>query len=64
MEITLLLKVVGIGLLVAAANQILSKAGKDDVATWVSVAGIILVLALLTTKIGDLFDSIKLVFGI
>ncbi len=64
MEIAILLKVVGVGFVVAVANQLLAKAGKDDVAAWVSVAGIVLVLAMLMTRIGDLFDSIRTAFGI
>ena len=64
MEITVLLKVIGVGLLVAVAHQILSKSGRDDVATWVTVAGLILVLLLLVGEIRGLFDKIRQVFGL
>ena len=64
MELGLLLKVIGVGVVVAVSNQILNRAGKDDVAIWVSVGGIILVLAMLMGSIGNLFSSIRTTFGI
>ena len=64
MELGLLLKVIGVGVLVAVSNQILNRAGKDDVAIWVSVGGIVLVLAMLMGSIGNLFSGIRSTFGI
>ena len=64
MEIAVLMKVVGVGLLVAAAHQILSKSGRDDLAVWVSIGGIVLALLLLMNEIKGLFDSIRASFGI
>lgn len=64
MELTVLLKVIGVGLLVAVAHQILSKSGREDVATWVSIAGIVLVLIMLTGEIKGLFDKIRAIFGL
>ena len=52
MNISILLKVVGVGLLVAVAHQILSKSGREDLATWVSIGGIVLVLVLLMGILG------------
>ena len=63
MEISLVLKVAGIGLLVSVAAQILSRTGRDDQAMLVSVAGIVLVLFLLVEEIGRLFSLIESVFG-
>ena len=64
MNISILLKVVGVGLLVAVAHQILSKSGREDLATWVSIGGIMLVLVLLMNEITSLFNSIRTAFGI
>ena len=64
MDVSFLLKVAGIGMLVAVSCQILSKIGRDDQATMVSIAGIILVLLLLIGELGELFDMVKEVFGI
>ena len=64
MDVSFVLKIAGIGMLVAVSCQILSKIGRDEQATFVSIAGIILVLLLLVGEIGELFDTVKDVFGL
>ncbi len=64
MNIELILKVAGIGLLVTAAYQVLAKSGRDEQAMLVSVAGIIIVLLMLVNELGGLFDTVKSVFGL
>lgn len=64
MTAELILKIAGIGILVAVACQILSKTGRDEQATFVAVAGIIIALLMLVGEIGGLFDKIKNIFGL
>ena len=64
MEIGLILKIGGIGILVACMNQMLAKAGKDDLSAFVSLAGIIVVLMMLVKSIDELLSSIRTLFGI
>ena len=64
MDVSVVLKVAGVGLIVAVAHQILSRSGREEMAALVSVAGIIIVLFLLIDRISDLFGSIKTVFGL
>ena len=64
MDISLIIKIAGIGILVAVATQILSKTGREEQATFVTIAGIIVALMLLITQIRELFDLIASVFGI
>ena len=64
MDISLIVKIAGIGILVAVASQILSKTGRDEQATFVTVAGIIVALMLLISHIKELFDLITSAFGI
>lgn len=59
----MILKIAGVGILVSVAAQILSKSGRDEQATLVTVAGIVVVLIMLVEKIGDLFELIQTVFG-
>ena len=51
-------------MVVAVSCQILSKVGKDEQASFVSVAGIIVALLLLVEEIGYLFDMVREVFGL
>ncbi len=64
MDITLLLKVAGIGMLVSVSCQILSKSGREEQATLVSIAGMVLVLMMLMGEIAALLSSVKSVFGL
>lgn len=64
MDISLILKIAGIGILVAVASQILNKTGRDEQATFVTIAGIIVALMLLISQIKELFDLVTSVFGI
>ena len=63
MDISLILRVAGVGILVAIANQILSKVGRDEQATFVTVSGLIVVFLMLVQEIGDLFDTVRGIFG-
>ncbi len=64
MDVSLIIKLAGLGILVAIATQILSKTGRDEQAVFVTIAGILAALMLLITEIRDLFDLITSVFGL
>ena len=59
MDVSLILKVAGVGILVAAASQILSKSGREDQAMFVGISGIIVVLMLLVGEVGELFEVVR-----
>lgn len=63
MEVGLILKVAGVGLLVSVATQILNKSGRDEQATLVTIAGIVVVLLMLVEQIGELFSLVYATFG-
>ncbi len=63
MDISLILRVAGVGLLVAISAQILSKSGRDEQATLVVIAGIVVVFLMLVREIGTLFDTVRETFG-
>lgn len=62
MDISLILKTIGIGILVAVATQILQRSGREEQATMVTLAGVIVVLIMLVSEIGELFSTIKNIF--
>ena len=64
MDISLIIKIAGIGILVAVASQILSKTGRDEQAMFVTLAGILVALMLLVSQIRDLFDVVTSIFGV
>lgn len=62
MDITILFKMAAIGIIITVICQILKKSDRDDIATLVSIVGLIIVLAVVVSMIGDLFDQIKEIF--
>ena len=64
MDISLIIKIAGLGILVAVASQILSKSGRDEQAMFVTIAGIIVALMLLITQVRELFDLVLSLFDI
>ena len=63
MDISLILKITGIGLLISVACQVLSKSGRDEQATMLSVAGIIIVMIMIITELDGLISLLSRVFG-
>lgn len=64
MEIGLILKIAGIGMLISIISTMLSKTGKDEQAMMVSVAGIVVVMLMLLEEIGVLIETVQNVFGL
>ena len=64
MDISLILKIAGVGIIVTVICQMLSKAGRDEQSTLVSLAGMVLILILLAEKIGTLISALRAAFGI
>ena len=64
MDVGLVLRVAGVGILVAVAHQVLARSGRDEQAMLVSVAGVIIVLLMLVSELGELIASIRRIFGI
>lgn len=62
MQIDVLLKIAGVGLLVTVICQLLSKAGREDIATLATVAGIMLVLLMVVSLAGELLQQVQAVF--
>ena len=64
MDAGLILKVVGVGLLVSVACQILNKTGRDEQSMLVSVAGVVIIMLMLVGEISELIQTIRTMFGI
>ena len=64
MDIDLIMKVAGVGMIIAVVCQVLSKAGRDDQSTLVSVAGMVIILLLIAEEMGVLIDTLRRVFGL
>lgn len=63
MDIDIIFKIAGVGILTSVINQILKLAGKDEIATFVTLAGIVIVLFSVVNMISDLFATVKSLFS-
>lgn len=59
MEIDMIFKIAGVGLLTAIINVILKKSDKDEIANFVTIAGLVVVLVMVLDMLGGLFDTLK-----
>jgi stage III sporulation protein AC len=64
MDVSMIMKVAGIGLLVAVATQVLGKTGRDDQATMVTVTGLLVALGLIVGGLSDLIGETAQLFGL
>ena len=60
--VDIVFKIAGIGIIVAAACQLLKQAGRDDIAMLTALAGLVIVLSMVIGQISALFSSIKSLF--
>lgn len=63
-DIDIIFKIAGIGIIITIVCQVLKKAERDDMATIVSLVGIVIVLAVVIDMIADLFANIRNIFNL
>ena len=63
MDIEIIFKIAGIGLLTAIIGQILKNTGKEEMATMATLSGVIIVFIMILGLISQLFDTIKTMFN-
>ncbi len=57
--VEILFKIAAIGIAIALLNQILIKAGREEEAMMTTLAGVIIVLAIVIKMISEFFDTVK-----
>ncbi len=58
-DVDILFKIAAIGIAIALLNQILVKAGREEQAMMVSLAGVIIVLAIIINMLTEFFETIR-----
>ena len=64
MNVDLIFKIAGIGIIVAVLNLLLKIAEREEQAMMTTLAGLIVVLMIIINEINTLFETIKSVFGL
>lgn len=64
MDVDFILKVAGVGMIITVVCQIMSKAGRDEQSTMLSLAGTVIILIMIAERLGELIRMLKGVFGL
>ena len=64
MDVNLIFKIAGIGILVSVLNMVLKQAGKEEQAQMLTLAGVIIVLLMVIQLVQKLFIEVRSVFGL
>lgn len=64
MDISIIFKLAAIGIIITIVCQILKKSDRDDISTVVTIVGLVIALTVAVTMIGDLFSTIREIFGV
>ena len=64
MDVDLIMKVAGVGMIVAVVCPVLGKAGREEQATLVSITGIIIIMLIIIDKVGEMIASLRRIFGL
>ena len=59
MDIDFVFRIAGIGIIVTVISQLLTRAGRDDIALLATLSGPVVVLMMVVGMISDFFSSIR-----
>jgi len=63
-DVDLIFRVAGIGIIVAVLNQLLARSGREEQALLTTIAGLVVVLVIVVQQIGELFELVKSIFSL
>lgn len=64
MDISMVFRIAGIGILVAVITQLLKQTGRDDMALLAAITGLVIALMMVVDLIADLFESLRRIFNL
>ncbi len=62
MDVNLIFRIAGIGILISVFNMVLKQAGKEEQAQMLTLAGVVVVLMMVIQLINRLFTDVRSVF--
>jgi stage III sporulation protein AC len=64
MSVDIIFKIAAVGILASVVCTILKHSGKEDIATFVSLAAVVICLLMVLNLISDLFTTVKTLFSL
>ncbi len=62
MQLDLLFQIAGIGVLTTVVSAVLTRSGREELATLSTVAGLAIVLLMVVNLLSELFTSVRAIF--
>lgn len=63
-NIDVLFKIAGIGIIISVLNEVLKQLGKEEQAQLLTLVGVVIVLLMVIQLINQLFNNIRAIFNI
>ena len=64
MDVDIVFRVAGVGIIVTVIGQVLARAGRDDIAMLATLSGLVVVLFMVVNMISDFFRDIRALFSL
>ena len=64
MDIDLVFRIAAFGIVITVVNQLLKNAGREDIATLATLAGLVVVIMYVVGLMSDFFSSVRQMFSL
>ena len=64
MDLEIIFKIAAIGIITSVVCQVLSRAGREDIATLAALSGLVIVLMMVVTLVAELLSNVQSIFGL
>ena len=64
MDVEFVFRIAGIGIIVTVIGQVLTRAGRDDIAMLTTLSGLVVVLMMVAGMISSFFTSLRAMFAL
>jgi len=64
MDIDLVFRIAAFGIIISVMSQLLTRAGREDIATLATLAGLVIVMMFVVGLLSDFFASVRQMFGL
>lgn len=64
MGVDFVFRIAGIGVIITVIAQLLTRAGRDDIAMLATLSGLVVVLMMVVNMISDFFSSVRSLFSL
>ena len=62
MDIDFVFRIAALGMLITVLQQVLSRAGREDIATLTALSGLVIALVMVMNLVAEFFSSVRAMF--